>query len=374
MPSPATSTPSTEPRALPVESAPISIAPPSLPFGRMDAIDAARLFATFGIIWTHVAEGQGQTSEAATMGRFGTSFYVIAAALFVVQSAIRMPHRGFRDELTRKAKRLLWPFVLWSMIYGAYYGYQALLSGATWKGLSFWWGPVAGTAVHLWFLPFVFVWGFIASRIVPHVLGYSTRTILVIGGAISALTYWYCYTRLFFSLDRPWLWSWHLHRLDRWIVEVPPFVTAVVGCLAYYRLSENKRAWLSQHLLPIGLLAMLGFVLTQGFYLENLEWIRKVSQSEGRFMANVGGLLMLVSFLALGRTAFVRRLAPIGRFTYLAFLSHMLVIELFRGVFAALPGYGSVSFSLLASLVVLAGSLLVSYVIRKTPALKWLRP
>src|SRR5690606_21108525 len=136
------------------------------------------------------AEGQGQTSEVATMGRFGTSFYVIAAALFAVQSAMRTPNRSFLSELSRKAHRLLWPFVLWSLIYACYYGYIGYRDGIAWKDLSFWWGPAAGTAVHLWFLPFVFFWSLIAARIVPPLLRKSALSILLVGTAVAALSYW----------------------------------------------------------------------------------------------------------------------------------------------------------------------------------------
>ena len=356
------------------EAAPISISPPTAPFGRMDAIDAARVLATFGIIWTHVAEGQGQTSEVATLGRFGTSFYIIAAALFAVQSSMRAPNRPFLVELKRKAHRLLWPFVLWSLIYGCYYGYLGYRENATWEGLTFWWGPAAGTAVHLWFLPFVFFWSLLASRLVPLLLKRSALTIFIFGTAIAVLVYWYCYTSLFFSVDRPWLWSWHLHRLDRWIVEVPPFVTAVVGALAYYRLKEERRSLIARHLKTIAICGALSFIAIQSLYLLQLKEIREATLSEGRFMANLAGLAILCTFLALARTSLVQRLAPLGRYTYLAFLCHMLIIELLRRPLQSVPGYGSVTFSLLASVLVLAGSLLVSYTIRKTPALKWLRP
>lgn len=356
------------------EAAPVSISPSTAPFGRMDAIDAARLLATFGIVWTHITEGQGQTAELATLGRFGTSFYVIAAALFAVQTSIRTPNRPFFSELKRKAHRLLWPFVLWSLIYACYYSYRDFRDQATWEELTFWWGPVAGTAVHLWFLPFVFFWSLLASLITPLLLRRSALSILTFGGLIAALSYWYCYAHLFLTVDRPWLWSMHLHRLDRWIVEIPPFIAAVVGSLAYYRLAEEQRLSITRHFKTIAIVSALSFVGVQVIYWVMLEEISNATLSEGRFVANVAGLAILCTFLALARTPFVQRLAPLGRYTYLAFLCHMLLIEMLREPFSALPGYGSVIFSLFTSVLVLAGSLLVSYTIRKTPALKWLRP
>src|SRR5688572_11145214 len=46
---------------------------------RLLALDAARVLATFGVMWTHVAEVQGHGGAWAALGRFGTSFHILAA-------------------------------------------------------------------------------------------------------------------------------------------------------------------------------------------------------------------------------------------------------------------------------------------------------
>src|SRR5690606_31880756 len=108
----------------------------------------------------------------------------------------------------------------------------------TWEELTHWWGPVAGTAVHLWFLPFIFFWGVIASWLTPR-LNRLPLLAATVGGALSCIgIYWFCYRWLHFSLSRYWLWDYHLHRLDRWIVEVPPFMAATWGAILFYRWSR----------------------------------------------------------------------------------------------------------------------------------------
>ena len=159
---------------------------PNSQMPRMAGLDAARLLATFGIVWVHVAEGQSHSPSWSTLGRFGTSFYVIVAGLLVVQGSLKPDVRSFTEELQKRASRLLKPYVVWSLIYGAYYGYRAYTNDVSWVGLSRWWGPVAGTAIHLWFLPFVFVWGLLATRVVPP-LSRLERFRALVGGAAAGL-------------------------------------------------------------------------------------------------------------------------------------------------------------------------------------------
>jgi hypothetical protein len=90
-------------------------------------------------------------------------------------------------------------------------------------------------------------------------------------------------------------------------------------------------------------------------------------------MANLAALFLLGAFLSLDGKALVQRLAPLGRYTYLAFLSHMLVVEIFRNPVKFLPGYGTLWFSLSTSVVVFWLSLLLSLIIQRSRVLAFLR-
>jgi fucose 4-O-acetylase-like acetyltransferase len=344
---------------------------PSSP--RLAALDAARVLATYGIVWCHVCEAQKLSPPWPALGRWGTSFYVILAAVFLVLGRMRAQARPMPPEILRKARRLLWPFLVWCLIYGAYYGARGYSRGYSWEGLTRWWGPVAGTAVHLWFLPFVFFWGVLATLWVPRLLKLP-QWLLLVGGAItSTALYWFCYRWLHFAVSRPWLWEYHLHRLDRWIVEIPPFVTATLGATFFFRLSTQSREFLKKKRVPLAALGLLGFAASQTIYATQLDAIQAATHTQGRFMANSAALFFLVFAAALSSTGLVARIAPWGRYTYVAFLAHMLFVELIRDSFKSLPGYGSAWFALGSSLLVFGASLWFSWAVAHTRALRFLR-
>lgn len=359
-------------RPVPVEAA-RKEARPAERIDRLPAVDAGRILATFAIVWVHNLEGQNGTNAVGALCRFGTSFYILVGALFVVQSALRAPERGFVDDLRSRARRLLRPFLVWSAVYATYYIAMAAPEGISWSALTFWWGPVAGTAVHLWFLPFVFFWGVLSARAVPRLLELP-RPVLYIGGLVLAVAvYAFCFRWLHFAVSRPWLWKFHLHRLDRWIVEIPLFVSATLFVVGYYRLKESAKATLHRMAVSIACISVAGFLAMEAIYAINVEAIRAATATEGRFMAHAAGGLLLCALLSVNGSKAVRLLAPLGRYTYLVFLSHILFVELFRIIDQDVPGYGTVTFSLLTAMVIFLVSLGFSWCIQNYRPLRFLR-
>ena len=341
---------------------------------RLDAWDAARLVATFGIVWTHVCEAQGIDAQIGTLGRFGTSYYILAAALFTVRGHQRAATRKFSEEARRRTKRLLLPFLIWSAIYFAYYFPESLKTGESFESLTMWWGPAAGTALHLWFLPFIYVMGLLGVWVVPKLNKLRPELLFFAGLPFCAFVYWLFYRVIFFAVDRPWLWSWHLHRLDRWIVEIPLYVTAIVLGTAYYRLAPATKRRIESHHWIILAVSLVLFFSIQILYSENLPLIKERTGTDGRFLAHVAGLALLCGSASISTTPLIRFLAPIGRFTYVAFLVHILVLELFRTPMKFLPGYGSVSVALLCNVFIFGLSLGISYLVAKYRLFAWLRP
>lgn len=347
--------------------------PAPAPRNRLAGLDAARVLATFAIVWTHVAEGQGQTHAWTALGRFGTSFYIIVAALFVVRGSEQHFPRSFTEEVKTRARRLLRPFFVWSLIYGIYYSVREIPRGTSVEDLTRWWGPVAGTAVHLWFLPFIFFWGLLAAYLTPVLRRIPLRTFALGGFVVSIAVYWLCYRWLFFAVSREWLWKYHLHRLDRWIDEIPPFVAATWGALVFQRSRRRTQEVLQRQLIPLAALGLLGFFIAQFLYANQIDAIRSATQTDGRFMGNIAALFLLGAFLALDGRALVRKLAPLGRLTYLTFLVHMLVVEFLRAPVKHLPGYGTLWFSFITSAFVFVFSLLLSRFIQQNKHLALLR-
>ncbi|OOY29401.1 hypothetical protein BMI90_03920 [Thioclava sp. L04-15] len=109
--------------------------------GRNATIDYLRLIAAFAIVWFH-ANAPGHSIAYA-----GLAFFLVL---------LGMPSRaGIAD----RARRLLRPFLVWSVIYGAA---RIALSLARGEPSFDWVEPsmlFTGTQLHLWFLPFAFVVG-----------------------------------------------------------------------------------------------------------------------------------------------------------------------------------------------------------------------
>lgn len=111
--------------------------------GRNGLIDALRCICAVGIVWFH--------SEAP-----GHRVAYIALPFFLVLLSIPM-HIQFRDRATR----LLRPWLIWSAIFAAGESLRAFFLG---EDLFGWFQPsmiLYGTMIHLWFLPFAFVAGYI---------------------------------------------------------------------------------------------------------------------------------------------------------------------------------------------------------------------
>lgn len=111
--------------------------------GRNGLIDALRCICAVGIVWFH-SEAPGHRAA------------YIALPFFLV--LLSMPMRvQFRDRATR----LLRPWLIWSAIFAAGESLRAFFLG---QELFGWFQPsmiLYGTMIHLWFLPFAFVAGYV---------------------------------------------------------------------------------------------------------------------------------------------------------------------------------------------------------------------
>ncbi len=110
-------------------------------------IEWTRVIAIMGVVWFH-ADGPYRFLSPAAMIAF-----VIFGCAFIkrTESAAQ-----FGTALRSRAERLLLPWLVWSVIYGALRCFEAYRNG---EPLLNWWEPsmwLYGTWVHLWFLPMLF--------------------------------------------------------------------------------------------------------------------------------------------------------------------------------------------------------------------------
>ena len=115
---------------------------------RNASLDYARLIAAFGIVLFHSGAPGG------AFGYVGLPFFLMLLLVLAWPAAQRTE---FDVYVRGRAQRLLIPFVIWSLVYGALKLAEVLMTGKP-PGQEFSASMLlTGPAIHLWFLPFAFV-------------------------------------------------------------------------------------------------------------------------------------------------------------------------------------------------------------------------
>src|SRR5258706_4413077 len=121
---------------------------------RNPSLDAARVFAALGLVWVHAT--QSSLSRFHVLGRFGTSFFILAAVFFLFHPLGSSPRPTFGAYALKRFRRLYIPFAAWSLIYLLVRDVKRLLIHE--PAVTLYWSRlVAGTSMQFWFLPFIFI-------------------------------------------------------------------------------------------------------------------------------------------------------------------------------------------------------------------------
>jgi len=340
---------------------------------RIVAIDAGRLVATFAIVWVHVSEAQGLAPRLSALGRFGTSFYIVSAVLMSALPSFRELPRPAHQVIRARARRLLVPFLLWSTIYAAFYLGTMLPQGYSIAQVASLWGPLAGTAPHLWFLPFAFLSSALTAVLMPHLLALSERTLWRAFVACALASYALAYA-LLPTLDQEGLRRMGLVRLARYVEEAPLALAAMFGVALYGKTRRRLGRFGKRRRLYLAGLLATAFAITQIAYFFALEPLRVLLWTEVRIFANVLGALWLGLCLALRNGAAIGLLSKFGRATYFAFLVHQLLLDMIKVPLEHLVGHGHLGPALAATIAIFSVALALGVWVPRVRALRPLVP
>lgn len=202
-------------------------------------VDVLKFAGAVGILWFHL--------------RLPYSDIALAALpMFVMLSVLYGGHKSIAD----RASRLLLPWLWWSVIYAVGKIAQILLGQASLAEELSPWMLLGGTAMHLWYLPFIFL-----ATVVLH---YVSSEFLLWASAILAFL-------LFNLLELPW-------PLAQWASVWPAVVVARTGCY-WPGIALMALALLTPFAngAPQLLLAFLLVLLAQSVRLPSVSWTRKAA-------------------------------------------------------------------------------------------------
>lgn len=134
---------------------------------RNGSIDLARWLGCVGIVVFHLG------SPGAWIGYAGLPMFMLLVVYF-----------GANRPVPERLQRLLTPFVLWSVIYGAVKILEAVLRGKPLAAEFPGWMLFTGPALHLWFLPFAA--GFLALAALLR----GPALLVGVGTVASAVAVW----------------------------------------------------------------------------------------------------------------------------------------------------------------------------------------
>lgn len=137
----------------------LDLAPSPRPPIRQD-IELLRIASAFGIVLLHSGQDRYE------IGYGGLVVFLILSIAFAVEHAT--PKAALGQILTKRASRLLAPWAVWMAIYGArnhFFADRNILEiDRGWIN-----GLLAGTQIHLWYLPFLFFMVVGLDLVVPRV-------------------------------------------------------------------------------------------------------------------------------------------------------------------------------------------------------------
>lgn len=276
---------------------------------RIDSLDAARFIAVLGLLVVHAPQSP-QLAPLGTLGTFGVPFYLFASLYMQARSLRRRPERPAHLYFLSRVRRLYLPFLGWSAIYLVVRNAKHLLFVHDGPVAAQPWQLWAGTALHLWFLPFLLVVSF-SVELLHRVVGatplgrWSVIIASMMIGIVLAL------------VPRP---EWLRHVGDEqgafffqcWKALPSVFLGIALAWMLAWRRNDDP---------------MTTVISIVGGFMTVLTLSLQLAFGYSRLDRTLSGLGLLLLALGPWRGSIVLALARIGRLSYGIYLSHVLFIE-----------------------------------------------
>ena len=255
------------------------------------SIDLARFVAAFGVVVAHA-----YASINDWVGHLALGLFLILTAFLAVQSAQRA---GGSYAFVPRARRLILPWLVWS----AFYRLVDLVFSHNpdrFVPLSDPWTLLYGSAIHLWFLPFVALAMVLVAPAVQLIRGPGALGLASVGVAVLSV-----------PLLVPHVQGWLPVPLPQWVFALPLYALGLLLGISH----PMGKAWMP----ALAVAAMTSFAV---WYSGNMPWAWTLMGS-------------LVAFELFWRLPIRGRILPhLGQVAFGIYLLHpffMLVVYKFMG-------------------------------------------
>ncbi len=322
---------------------------------RLELFDAMRFFAAVAIIWQHNNESP-TLNIASHRSAFAVPFFTASAVFLVFQSLHRNPARPTGQYIVGRFQRIYIPFIVWSVIYFVFRNAKHLLlshaASVTIEPQFF----LAGTAHHLWFLPFIFLVSVVSFLVAKGVWSFANedaRTLFILLTATGGIAIGLSPNTLFihqFIINR----SWSM---------LPSIFFAMSLGTAFPRIPA--RVWASRSMLAVGIVMLAG-----GTAIVDTRWQSMLTDN----LAGVGAVLIGLVIWPRPLPRIIKAMAELGVLAYGIYLVHVLFIEGLQAIAAHFGYSGRWQLDLATFILAVVGSILLSKLIVKSRWLRWMIP
>jgi len=304
----------------------VSVAPEpaaAVKLNRFVCLDGCRTYAAIGVVWLHSLRPEG-LGVWEVLGRFGVPLFSASAAYLCVDSVLRSGPKPIGAYTAGRIKRLLVPFLAWSIIYVIARSIKPLLMGHGNRIDAGWHTLWSGTAHHLWFLPFIFVATlllFVLACAVHKVPRAAGVVMLALSAAALAMP---------LGAVRNW-WVAHGGREENiYTASLAGDTLAALlsgAAIAFLCAGKPLATLLGNQWRTIGLISLLSFAAVN---------VALLLTGRVGALENLAGMLLLTFALLPFDWRILRVLALGGPIAFGVYLAHILPVDLMRGI---LPPY-----------------------------------